>query len=92
MDSFDLSLHAKIKHVNYLITTFIVAIDGEQQSGTAGNIIRWEVYNPIVIKQRITDHFRKKYPLPHTVAVVILDTISVSEEHYNKTAVGRLAL
>ncbi|HSY76169.1 MAG TPA: hypothetical protein VK890_04890 [Bacteroidia bacterium] len=78
--------------MNYLITTFIVAIDGEQQTGTAGSIIRWGVYNPVVIKQRITDHYRKNYPLPHTVAVVIVDTISVSEEHYNKTAVGRLVL
>ena len=78
--------------MNYLITTFIVAIDGEQQTGTAGNIVGWEVYSPIVIKQRITDHYRKNYPHPHTVAVVIVDTISVSEEHYNKTALGRLVL
>lgn len=78
--------------MNYLITTFVVAINEEQQVATAGNVIEAEVYSPNVIKQRITDHFRKTYPPPHTVAVVILDTIAVSEEHYNKTASGRIAL
>ena len=78
--------------MNYLITTFIVAIDGEQQTGTAGNITALKVYSPTILKQKITDHYRKEYPLPHTVAVVIVDTISVSEEHYNKTALGRLVL
>jgi len=78
--------------MNYLITSFIVAINEEQQVATAGNIIESEVYSPKVIKQKITDHFRKVYPPPHTVAVVILETIAVSEEHYNKTALGRIAL
>jgi hypothetical protein len=92
MDSFDLSLYNKIKQMNYLITTFIVAIDGEQQTGTAGNITALQVYSPNILRQKITDHFRQLYPLPHTVGVVIVDTISVSEEHYNKTALGRLVL
>jgi len=78
--------------MNYLITTFIVAINGEQQTRTAGNVIVSDVYNPITIKKQITDHFRKEYPAPNTVAVVIIDTIAVSEDHYNKTALGRLVL
>jgi len=78
--------------MNYLITTFIVAIDGVQQTGTAGNITALKVYSPLILKKQITDHYRKDYPLPHTVAVVIIDTISVSEEHYNKTALGRIVL
>jgi hypothetical protein len=89
---FKLSLQIKIKQMNYLITTFIVAINGEQQTMTAGNIVESDVYSPVNIKQKLTHHFRKVYPNPHTVAVVVLDTISVSEEHYYKTALGRLVL
>lgn|GEM_PF-1937548 len=92
LGGFNLSLHIKIKQMNYLITTFIVAINGEQQTMTAGNIVESDVYSPVNIKQKLTHHFRKVYPSPHTVAVVVLDTISVSEEHYNKTALGRIVL
>ena len=78
--------------MNYLITTFIIAINGEQQYSTAGSITESRVYSPKDIKQKIIDHFRKAYPLPHTIGVVILETIAVTEEHYNKTALGRLVL